>query len=310
MGKGSDTVVGFIGLGNMGSGMSMNIAKSGYKMIVHDLDRNAAIPILEFGAEWADSPREVAEKCDVIFTSLPGPLEVEAVATGENGLLEGVSGSSVWLDLSTSSPTLIRRLADTFGNKGATVMDAPISGGVRGAQKGLLAVMVGGDRDTFDQLLPLLESFGDKVTYTGDIGAGSICKLMHNSIGYGMQMILSECLTLGVKAGVEAEALVECIRNGSVGRGNLLNVTLPETYFKGKFDPPNFALKLARKDVALALELGGEYDVPMEAASHAYNELTAALNRGWAEQDSRIALLLQEERAGNIEVRLAGNDDE
>ena len=310
MSKGSDTVVGFIGLGNMGSGMSMNIAKSGYKMIVHDLDRNAAIPILEFGAEWADSPREVAEKCDVIFTSLPGPLEVEAVATGENGLLEGVSGSSVWLDLSTSSPTLIRRLADTFGNKGATVMDAPISGGVRGAQKGLLAVMVGGDRDTFDQLLPLLESFGDKVTYTGDIGAGSICKLMHNSIGYGMQMILSECLTLGVKAGVEAEALVECIRNGSVGRGNLLNVTLPETYFKGKFDPPNFALKLARKDVALALELGREYDVPMEAASHAYNELTAALNRGWAEQDSRIALLLQEERAGNIEVRLAGNDDE
>ena len=310
MGKGSDTVVGFIGLGNMGSGMSMNIAKSGYKMIVHDLDRNAATPILEFGAEWADSPRKVAEKCDVIFTSLPGPLEVEAVATGENGLFEGVSESSVWLDLSTSSPTLIRRLADTFGNKGATVMDAPISGGVRGAQKGLLAVMVGGDRDTFDQLLPLLESFGDKVTYTGDIGAGSICKLMHNSIGYGMQMILSECLTLGVKAGVEAEALIECIRNGSVGRGNLLNVTLPETYFKGKFDPPNFALKLARKDVALALELGREYDVPMEAASHAYNELTAALNRGWAEQDSRIALLLQEERAGNIEVRLAGNDDE
>ena len=310
MSKGSDTVVGFIGLGNMGSGMSMNIAKSGYKMIVHDLDRNAAIPILEFGAEWADSPREVAEKCDVIFTSLPGPLEVEAVATGENGLFEGVSESSVWLDLSTSSPTLIRRLADTFGNKGATVMDAPISGGVRGAQKGLLAVMVGGDRDTFDQLLPLLESFGDKVTYTGDIGAGSICKLMHNSIGYGMQMILSECLTLGVKAGVEAEALIECIRNGSVGRGNLLNVTLPETYFKGKFDPPNFALKLARKDVALALELGREYDVPMEAASHAYIELTAALNRGWGEQDSRIALLLQEERAGNIEVRLAGNDDE
>ena len=86
---------------------------------------------------------------------------------------------------------------------------------------------------------------------------------MHNSIGYGMQMILSECLTLGVKAGVEAEALVECIRNGSVGRGNLLNVTLPETYFKGVFDPPNFALKLARKDVALALELGREYDVPM-----------------------------------------------
>ena len=217
MSKVADTVVGFIGLGNMGGGMSMNIAKSGYKMIVHDLDRSAATPILEFGAEWADSPKEIAEKCDVIFTSLPGPVEVEAVATGENSLFEGISENSVWLDLSTSSPTLIRRLSDTFASKNATVMDAPISGGVRGAQRGLLAVMVGGDRDTFDRLLPILESFGDKVTYTGDIGAGSICKLMHNSIGYGMQMILSECLTLGVKAGVEAEALVECIRNGSVG---------------------------------------------------------------------------------------------
>ena len=125
-----------------------------------------------------------------------------------------------------------------------------------------------------------------------------------NTIGYGMQMIISECLTLGVKAGVKPEELVECIKNGSVGRGNLLNVTLPDTYLQGKFDPPNFALKLARKDVSLALELGREYDVPMEAASHAYNELTAAMNRGWENKDSRISLLLQEERAGNIEVRV------
>ena len=117
-------------------------------------------------------------------------------------------------------------------------------------------------------------------------------------------MIISECLTLGVKAGVKPEELVECIKNGSVGRGNLLNVTLPDTYLQGKFDPPNFALKLARKDVSLALELGREYDVPMEAASHAYNELTAAMNRGWENKDSRISLLLQEERAGNIEVRV------
>ena len=127
---------------------------------------------------------------------------------------------------------------------------------------------------------------------------------MHNTIGYGMQMIISECLTLGVKSGVDAESLLECIKNGSVGRGNLLNVTLQDTYLQGKFDPPNFALKLARKDVSLALELGREYDVPMEAASHAYNELTAAMNRGWENKDSRISLLLQEERAGNVEVRL------
>jgi len=296
--------IGFIGLGNMGSGMSMNISKAGYSMVVHDLNQDLATQLLENGARWAQSPKELAESCDVIFTSLPGPMEVEAVATGDEGLIEGIRKGSVWLDLSTSSPTLIRRLAGVFSEKGATVMDAPVSGGVRGARDGKLAVMVGGDEKIFQQLCPVLESFGDRVTYTGEIGAGSICKLMHNSIGYGMQMILSECLTLGVKAGVDPEKLVECIRNGSVGRGNLLNVTLPETYFKGIFDPPNFALRLARKDVSLALELGREYDVPMEAASHAYNELTAALNRGWGEKDSRISLLLQEERAGNVEVRI------
>ena len=296
--------IGFIGLGNMGSGMSMNISEAGYSMVVHDLNQDLATQLLENGARWAQSHKELAESCDVIFTSLPGPMEVEAVATGDEGLVEGIRKGSVWLDLSTSSPTLIRRLAGVFSEKGATVMDAPVSGGVRGAMEGKLAVMVGGDEKIFQQLSPILESFGDRVTYTGEIGTGSICKLMHNSIGYGMQMILSECLTLGVKAGVDPEKLVECIKNGSVGRGNLLNVTLPETYFKGIFDPPNFALRLARKDVSLALELGREYDVPMEAASHAYNELTAALNRGWGEKDSRISLLLQEERAGNIEVRI------
>jgi len=296
--------IGFIGLGNMGGGMSLNIARAGYEMVVHDIDREAATPLLELGAEWAETPKQLAESVDVIFTSLPGPPEVTSVSTGVDGLIEGVSKDSIWIDLSTSSPTLIRELSKNFEDHGAAVLDAPVSGGVKGAQTGKLAIMVGGNESIFNQVKPILDSFGDKVSYTGSIGSGSICKLMHNTIGYGMQMIISECLTLGVKAGVKPEELVECIKNGSVGRGNLLNVTLPDTYLQGKFDPPNFALKLARKDVSLALELGREYDVPMEAASHAYNELTVAMNRGWENKDSRISLLLQEERAGNIEVRV------
>ena len=296
--------VGFIGLGNMGGGMSMNIAKAGYDMVVHDINKAAATNLLELGAEWAGSPKELAQSSDVIFTSLPGPVEVEAVSMGNEGLIKGVSNGSIWIDLSTSSPTLIRELSEEFEKQGTSVLDAPVSGGVKGAETGKLAIMVGGSENIFKQIKPILDSFGDKVSYTGSIGSGSICKLMHNTIGYGMQMIISECLTLGVKAGVDPENLFECIKNGSVGRGNLLNVTLPDTYLQGKFDPPNFALKLARKDVSLALELGREYDVPMEAASHAYNELTAAMNRGWENKDSRISLLLQEERAGNIEVRL------
>ena len=300
----SDLTIGFIGLGNMGGGMAMNIIRSGYRTIVHDLNKESATEILEYGASWADTPEEIAVHSDVIFTSLPGPVEVEAVAIGPEGLIEGIKPGSVWLDLSTSSPTLIRNLAVEFQKKKAIVMDAPVSGGVKGAREGKLAVMVGGDEVTFNRLEQLLNSFGDRVTYTGAIGSGSISKLMHNAIGYGMQMIISECLTLGVKAGVEPKKLIECVKNGSVGRGNLLNVTLPETYFQGKFDPPNFALKLARKDVGLALELAREYKVPMSAASHAYDELTAGVNRGWGEMDSRMVLLLQEERAGNVEVRV------
>ena len=303
-----DSNIGFIGLGNMGSEMCLNIIRHSYKVTVHDINKEAALPALEMGASWADTPKEISEECDIVFTCLPGPTEVEAVAIGKNGILEGAGSSTVWVDLSTSSPQLIRELHKTFSSKGALVLDAPVSGGVAGAAKGHLAIMVGGDKDTFIYLKPIFGAFGDKVTYTGPIGTGSICKLMHNTVGYGMEMILSECLTLGVKAGIDAATLVECIRNGSVGRGNLLNVSLPETYFQGKFDPPNFTLKGAKKDMALALELARDFDVPVAAATHAYNELTSAVNKGWGHLDARISFLLQEERAGNIEVRLPKNN--
>ena len=296
--------IGFIGLGNMGGGMATNIRNAGYELTVHDLRREAATPLLENGAHWADSPREVAMASDIVFTSLPGPQEVEAVALGEDGVLEGMSSDAVYIDLSTSSPTLIRSIYPTFAEKGVHVMDAPVSGGPRGAKTGQLAVMVGGDPQIFERCRPVLDAFGDRVTLVGAIGAGSIAKLMHNCIGYGIQTLVAECYTLGVKAGVEPAALVEAINNGSVGRGNLFHVTLPETLLQGNFDPPHFALKLAHKDVSLAMALGREYDVPMSIGSVAYQELTAAMNRGWGERDSRVAMLLQEERAGDIEVRV------
>ena len=299
-----DTSIGFIGLGNMGNGMCLNIIRSSYKVTVHDVDKDAALPCLEMGASWAETPKELAQNCDIIFTSLPGPTEVEAVATGEEGILDGINNNSVWVDLSTSSPKLIRRLHEAFVSKGATVLDAPVSGGVTGAQRGRLAIMVGGDEYAYLKVKPIFDSFGDRVTYTGDIGSGSICKLMNNAFQYGMERLLSESLTLGVKAGVDAETLVECIKNGGGGRGNILNVTLPATYFQGKFDPPLFKLRGASKDLSLALELARDHDVPMEGATNTFNEITSAMNRGWGDLDSRVYLLLQEERAGNVEVRI------
>ena len=298
--------IGVIGLGTMGGGMAANVLKAGYDLSVHDIRREAATPLLENGASWADTPADLAAECDVVLTSLPGPREVEAVALGEGGVLEGMRAGGVYIDMSTSSPTLIRSIAERFADKGAAVLDAPVSGGPVGARTGRLAVMVGGDRAVYERVKPVLDAIGDRVGYIGGVGSGSIAKLMHNCIGYGLQTIVAECLTLGVKAGVDAAPLFEAICNGSVGRGSTFANTYPNTYLAGNFDPPSFALRLAHKDVGLALELAREYGVPMGVGSIAYQEMTAALNRGWADKDSRIAMLLQEERAGGVEVRVGG----
>ena len=179
--------VGFIGLGNMGGGMAGNIQKAGYPMVVFDLREEATRPFLEAGSRLGSSPADVAERCDVTLTSLPGPREVELVATGTEGVLEGIRPGSVYIDLSTSRPTLIRELEVKFRAKGVHVLDAPVSGGKSGAQSRNLAVMVGGEREIFDRVKPLLDAFGDKVFYAGEVGAGSVAKLVHNMIGHGVR---------------------------------------------------------------------------------------------------------------------------
>jgi len=296
--------IGFIGLGNMGSGMAGNILKAGYPLTVNDLKEDLVKPLVDKGAFYADSPKAVAQASDIVFTSLPGPQEVEAVALGKNGIIEGLQPGMVYIDLSSSSPTLARRIYDRFKEKGASVMDVPVSGGVTGAKSGKLTMMVGGDEDVFQKCLPVLKSFGDKITYTGKVGCGSICKLMHNCIGYGLQTIVAECLTLGVKAGVEPMALWRVLRDGGTGQGVMFHRVMPDVVLRGHFDPPHFALRLAFKDVALATSMGREFEVPMAMANLTLQEMMAALNRGWGDRDSRVSMLLQEERAGNIEVRI------
>ena len=294
--------VGFIGLGNMGSGMAGNIQKAGYPMVVFDIREAATRPFLEGGARLANSPVEVARLCDVIFTSLPGPKEVEEVSLGLEGVLEGIKPGAVLVELSTSRPTLIRQIEPQFRQKGAHVLDAPVSGGKSGAASGNLAVMVGGEREIYDRVKPLLDSFGDKVFYAGSIGAGSVAKLVHNMIGHGVRQAIAEGLTLGVKAGVEPEALWECVRRGALGRMSSLHEGIAKTVFHGEFDPPSFALSLARKDIGLATELGKEFNVPMPVANLAEQIAIQGMNRGWGDRDSSVTFLLQEEQAG-VEVR-------
>ena len=294
--------VGFIGLGTMGASMAYNCLQGGNDMVVHDIRRESATQHLEAGAVWADSPREVAESSEIVFTSLPGPTEVEAVGLGEDGILEGMSEGKVYFDLSTSTPTLIRRIHEQAAARGIHVLDAPVSGGPRGAASGNLAIWVGGDKEVFDRCKPVLDSIGDKAYYVGPIGCGAIAKLVHNCTGYIVQAALAEVFTMGVKAGVEPLALWQAVRKGAQGRRGTFE-GLAEHLLPGKFDPPDFALRLARKDVDLALGVGREYDVPMRLAQLTLQEMTEALNRGWGHRDSRVAMLLQEERAG-VEVRV------
>ena len=294
--------VGFIGLGTMGGSMAYNTIQGGHELVVHDIRREAATRHLEAGATWADSPREVAEASDIVFTSLPGPTEVEAVFLGEDGILQGMSAGKVYFDLSTSTPNLIRRIHDIASGQGVEVLDAPVSGGPRGAESRNLAIWVGGDKDVFDRCRPALDAIGDKAYYVGPIGCGAVAKLVHNCAGYVIQAGLAEVFTMGVKAGVEPLALWQAVRGGAQGRRGTFE-GLAEHLLPGNFDPPDFALRLARKDVDLAVSVGREYDVPMRLANLALQEMTEAMNRGWGDRDSRVAMLLQEERAG-VEVRV------
>jgi len=289
--------VGFIGLGTMGASMASNAQRGGHELVVHDIRKDAAAPHLAAGAKWADTPRQVAEGSEVVFTSLPGPVEMEAVAIGDEGLLSGLSAGKVYFDLTTNSPALVRRVHAIFAARGIHMLDAPVSGGPRGARTRKLALWVGGDESVFVRYKPVLETIGDQVIRVGPIGAGSIAKLVHNCAGYTIQQSLAEVFTMGVKAGVEPLALWQAVRQGALGRQRTFD-RLADQFLQGKFEPPAFALRLAHKDVALATALAREHRVPMRLANLALEELTEALNRGWGERDSRVAMLLQEERAG------------
>ncbi len=291
--------VGFIGLGTMGSHMALHVRAAGHDLVVNDVRREAATLHLQAGAKWADGPREVAARSEIVFTSLPGPREVEAVA---QGLIESMQAGTAWFDLSTNSPTVMRALHERFAAKGIAVLDAPVSGGPRGAKSGKLALWIGGEREVFDRYRAVLDAIGDQVVYIGPIGAGSVAKLVHNCAGYAIQTALAEVFTMGVKAGVEPLALWAAVRQGSLGRQRTFD-RLGKQFLQGAFDPPDFALKLAHKDITLATELGREIGVPMRIANLTHADMTEALNRGWGGRDSRVPMLLQEERAG-VEIKV------
>ncbi len=292
-----NVLVGFVGLGTMGGRMAANLQKAGFKLVVHDLHRQAASHHLNAGAIWADSARALASQADVMFTSLPEPSDVEAVARGPDGLLAGIRPGAAWFDLSTNSPSVVKALHAAFAEKRAHMLDAPVSGGPAGAASGKLAIWVGGDESIFNRHKAVLDAMGDKAAYIGPIGSATVAKLVHNMSSYAIVCALAETFTMGVKAGVEPLALWQAVRQGAAGRRFTFDALIDQ-FLPGKYDPPAFALKLAHKDVSLATALGRELGMPMRICNLALAEMTEALARGWGGRDSRAVMLLQQERAG------------
>jgi 3-hydroxyisobutyrate dehydrogenase len=296
--------IGFIGLGLMGHHMVANLQKAGHELVVFDIRREAGEEALSRGARWAETQADAARQSEIVMTSLPGPREVEQVALGENGVLAGSSSGTIYVDLSTSSPTLIRRIYAVMREQGVRVADAPVSGGVVGAEDATLQIMVGCDPDVFEQITPALRGIGDKITYIGEVGAGEVAKLVHNQIALVVQQVVAEALTLGTKAGIQPERLLEAIRGGAYGRsGGGVGPGLERTTLQGDWDRPRFALALARKDLGLATDLASEFGVPMPLAAAAEQALIECLNRGWGGKDMTAIFALQEDRA-KVQVRV------
>lgn len=294
--------IGFIGVGNIGAPIAGQLLRAGHNLVVHDLRRAAAEPLLAAGAIWCDSPAALAAECDAVATCLPGPAEMEQVCLGPDGTVAAMKPGALYIDHTTNAPPLVRRVHALLAGKGVAMLDAPVSGGMEGAQTRDLLVMAGGDPAAFGRARPLFDAIAKRVMHVGGIGAGSVAKILHNSATFTLDLVMAECWTVALKAGVDAAAIVEVFNEAALGHMMNLKVRLPATLFRGDF-APRFSLALARKDLGLALDLARATNTPMRLGSLCEQEMIEAMGRGWAGRDASIFLTLQEERAG-VEVRL------
>jgi 3-hydroxyisobutyrate dehydrogenase len=300
--------VGFIGLGKMGGPVAGHIQAAGFPLIVYDVNESAPGPFLRNGAQQAASPAELASQSDVIISALPTEEIVQAVALGPGGVLDGIRPGGIYVDISTGGPDLIRRIAERFRQKGAWAIDAPVSAGQPGSAPGIHEIMVAGEPEVVERVWPVLQAYGDQIIHTGPLGTACICKLIHQLIGCGVTQAIAEGLSLGVKAGVEAQIVWEAVRRGLVGRMQMLHQQVPESVFTGEYEPARFTLTLLRKDIGLATALGRAYNVPLPVGNMIEQIIVQAINRGWgAGSGYTVTYKLQEEAAG-VSLRAAGVD--
>ena len=301
-------IIGFIGLGIMGKPMSKNLLKAGCNLVVHDLVKEAVDEVVQAGAQKGQSPKDVAQKSDVIITMLPNSPHVKTVILGKDGVLEGAKAGSIVIDMSSIAPLASKEIYEACRQKGVDMIDAPVSGGEPKAIDGTLSIMVGGKKEIFDKVNNILLNMGKSVVYCGDIGAGNITKLANQIIVALNIAAMSEALVLGTKAGVDPETIYKAIRGGLAG-STVLDAKAPmilERNFK-----PGFKIDLHIKDLANALETGHEVGVPLPLTSLAM-EIMQSLKIEGKGQNDHGGIIQFYERLAKIEVRrkqtVEGND--
>jgi 2-hydroxy-3-oxopropionate reductase len=288
-------VIGFIGLGIMGRPMARNLLKAGYPLVVHNRSRAAVDELGQAGAKVAGSPREVAAQSDVLITMLPNSPDVELVALGKDGIIEGARSGLLYADMSTISPIVSQKVGAALAAKGVKMLDAPVSGGEKGAIDAALSIMVGGDKAVFDALLPIFQAMGKTITLLGPLGAGGFTKLANQIIVAVNLTALGEALTLAKKAGLDREQTLTALGGGLAGSKCLEQKK--SNYVAGTYNP-GFKIDLHYKDLGLVMDAARSLGVPLPATAVVQELFSALRVKGKGGLDHSAVITMLEDLAG------------
>jgi 2-hydroxy-3-oxopropionate reductase len=297
--EGMKKTVGFIGLGIMGKPMAKNILKAGFSLVVFSRSKGPVEELVKAGALSADSPKGVAERSEVVITMLPDSAEVKEVILGRNGVIQGVKGDSVVVDMSSINPLVTIEISGELKEKGVKMLDAPVSGGETGAIQGTLAIMVGGEDEVFEDCFEIFKSLGRNIVHVGGIGAGEFVKLVNQIIVALNIAAVGEAFSLGVKAGIHPQVIYQAIRGGLAG-SQVLETKTP-MIFEGNFKP-GFKIKLHLKDLNNALSTARELGVPLPLSSFVQQIFVSLAAEGKGEEDHSALATFFEKMAG-VEIR-------
>jgi len=289
--------VGYIGLGIMGKSMARNIMKAGYDVVVHNRSRESVNELVGEGAIEGHSPADVASQVDVVFTNLPDSPDVELVALGKDGIIEGAHEGLIYVDNSTIKPATARKVGEKLAEKGVLMLDAPVSGGDVGAQQGTLTIMVGGPEESLEKVMPVLKAMGKTITHVGGAGDGQIAKAANQIMVAAQMVAMGELLVLAQKAGADPEKVVQAIRGGAAGCWTLDNK--PQRLFSGNRGP-GFKAYMQAKDLGIIMDTAREYGIPLPSAAVHTQLYNAMLEMGMAELDNSAVLGVIEKLAGTV----------